>query len=215
MTSLPIENPRLLNAQKICWDLLAPSLQARFNAIQALIDLNSQMILKNQTDIANNWTNTLRNTDDIKNLKKYIDESINKIEADLLKYIHLPPGTSSGIGYAYNNGTYGELLKLDKKYQRIIPCPDFRNVGYIFRPGDTIEKITKAIPMQKSLYDPMSGIWYVANQSNYQAAYSIADDPNNVGKNYLLLLMTRTYIFEEITQFLYFFYSPAKFVRVM
>src|SRR5574343_304271 len=92
MTSILIEDPKFLNSRKINWDLLAPSLQARFNEIQSKIDQNSNTIAKNKANIEINWEHTQKNTEDIKTLRKYIDDSIAKVEQSLLQFLHLPPG---------------------------------------------------------------------------------------------------------------------------
>lgn len=212
MTSLPIEDARELESRKICWNLLAPSLQSRFNDIQAKIDQNSTMITINKGHIADNWINTLKNTEDIKNLRKYIDDLISKIEKEILKYLDLPPGVGSGIGYAYEHGEYGHLLKVDNKFQRLFSNADYQHIDYLFKPGDTPQSlIQKGLNFETS-YDPINGIYY---NPVYSVRYTIHDPAANSDTNYLPVTFSRTFIYETHTGRFYFFYSPTKFVRIM
>nr|DAS35953.1 MAG TPA: hypothetical protein [Caudoviricetes sp.] len=111
--------------RKIIWELLSPSLQAKFNQMSLFCDKINKDIDFFKSYASRAIQDSINKTaQDIEALKKLAEDMIKALQDKLAKLLNMGEGedaTGDGIFYAYKYGKYGEFLKVDKRGKRILP----------------------------------------------------------------------------------------------
>ena len=205
---------------KITYDLLAPSLQARFVKLQSDITNLKAIVTDNTKQAKINIANSKQNADDIAALKKYIDDMIANIISKLNPYLYLPDGTGEGMNYAYRTGLYGQLIKVDKPFQRAFPHEDFIGLAYLIPKGVSASSVASECAnsitgVYNLVYDVNTGTLYTYN-GGWNVVSSINSNADESNQTYSVrIIFSRTFIFDNHTKYFYFFYSPQKYIRLL
>lgn len=209
---------------KITWDLLCPSLQARFKYLQDYYNVNEKQLSINNAACNSNKGKLDDTAKKIKDLEDYIDnilDGIRKQIDDLSNTgANMPPGTGTGIDYALKNGRYGQLIKLNQQYQKAVPsnevfairvCPS-KSVSKLGNPGSNVKNQRVYCPDDQSYHEYRNGRWVqtLPNTGGREVTTTISS-----AKSDTALQFYRVFFFDNVNKALYYFWNPTTFTRVI
>lgn len=209
---------------KITWDLLCPSLQARFKYLQDYYNVNERQLSINNAAYNINKGKLDDTANDVKNLEDYIDTILDGIrkQIDYLSSTgaNMPPGTGTGIDYALKNGRYGQLIKLNQQYQKAVPsnevfairvCPS-KSVSKLGNPGSNVKNQRIYCPDDQSYHEYRNGRWVqtLPNTGGKEVTTTILS-----AKSDTALQFYRSFFFDNKNKALYYFWNPTTFTRII
>ena len=209
---------------KITWDLLCPSLQARFKYLQDYYNVNERQLSINNNAYNSNKSKVDDNEAKIKALEEYIDGIISSIRKQIddisSSTANLPPGTGTGIEYALKNGRYGQLIKLNKQYQKAVPsnevfairvCPS-TSVSKLGNPGTNPKNMKVYCPDDQSYHEYRNGKWVqtLPNTGGREVTTTISSAKSDTARQFY-----RVFFFDNMNKALYYFWNPTTFTRVI
>ena len=198
---------KYLKNYKWTWDLVSPSLKAKFQYLYNLEMINRANALANAARIPGLKNDIQNRLNELENLRQKILSEKSKTSNAIDNYTGVD-GRGDGIDNAYNNGKYGQILKAFlPEYNKIIPHDNLTLFRIASNENDS--KLTSP----KSQYNENdvlgvatdTGKFYIRDGSSY-SEYEDYDEVED------LIGLYRTFILEPEDNAFYYFWNPWKCV---
>ena len=198
---------KYLKNYKWTWDLVSPSLKAKFQYLYNLEMVNRANALANSARIPGLKSDIQQRLNDLQNLRQKILREKQSTSNAIDNYTGVE-GRGEGIDYAYRTGKYAQILKASvPEYNKVIPHDDLT----LFRIASN--KNDSKLTSPKSQYNENdtlgvatdTGKFYKRNGSSYSeyTDYELPED---------MIGLYRTFILDPEDNSFYYFWNPWKWV---
>lgn len=190
--------------QKIRWELLSPSLQTKFKEAGAYSETANKELKKMESYAEQSIKDAISKTND--NITTLKDLTTAKVTEFTTKVDKLISGEGDdgpqggGIFYAYETGSYGQNLKVDKDNSRIIAADMCVKLALCRNSDESTKKKPELVSYvynteSDNLYHYESNEWVLKNQHKTR-------------------VLTRSFIEDSTTSKMYYFWTPTVYTRV-
>lgn len=198
--------------RKVRYELLAPSLQAKFTSMAATFskinavikEISSNQSVKDAIKKNNDTIETLREL--YKSNKTALENKIASVTSGGSGSITGP--TERGIFYAYRTVSDGSKLKLNKDKKRLEG--DILLHIVVLTTGNISSIQTSSLPNDAMVYNTSTKDIYKIVNGSVTLVSKNTDEYNDL----IFKVFTRNFVHDPITKKMYYFWSPTVYTRM-
>lgn len=198
--------------RKVRYELLAPSLQAKFTSMAATFskintiikEIPSNQSVKDAIKKNNDTLETLREL--YKSNKIALENKITSVTSGGSGFITGP--TERGIFYAYRTVSDGGKLKLNKDKKRLEG--DILLHIVVLTTGSISNIQTSSLPNDAMVYNTSTKDIYKIVNGSASIVSKNTDEYNDL----VFKVFTRNFVHDPITKKMYYFWSPTVYTRI-